>query len=90
MTTIDPHTLDSEDSLKWARDEFEIPLKSDSGGDGTSNLFPNGNVTMETLLITLSSTGDGEVVYLCGNSLGLLPKQARKLLNEEIDVWSKR
>ena len=28
-----------------------------------------------------------EVVYLCGNSLGLLPKQTKTLLNEELDVW---
>lgn len=42
---------------------------------------------------TLTSSpfvGDGQVIYLCGNSLGLLPKRARTLLIEEIDVWSKR
>ncbi|KAJ9102951.1 hypothetical protein QFC19_004507 [Naganishia cerealis] len=67
MTTLDPHRLDAEDPLKWARDEFEIPLRSDSGGEGQD-----------------------DVVYLCGNSLGLLPKRARTLMIEEIDVWSKR
>lgn len=39
MTSNDPHTLDAQDPLKWARDEFEIPLKSDSGGDGMSELL---------------------------------------------------
>lgn len=34
--------------------------------------------------------GDGEVTYLCGNSLGLLPKRGRQLVQEELDVWSKR
>jgi hypothetical protein len=50
MPAIDPHTLDAEDPLKWARDEFEIPLKSDSGGDGTSDLFHSGDVTDLVLL----------------------------------------
>ena len=34
--------------------------------------------------------GEGELVYLCGNSLGLLPKRGRQIVNEELDVWSKR
>jgi kynureninase len=29
-----------------------------------------------------------EVAYFCGNSLGLQPKETRKLLTEELDVWS--
>ena len=28
------------------------------------------------------------VVYLCGHSLGLLPKAAKRILNEELDAWS--
>jgi kynureninase len=31
-----------------------------------------------------------EAVYLCGHSLGLAPKQALQLVNEELDVWSRR
>ena len=33
---------------------------------------------------------DGEAIYFCGNSLGLLNKNARKHLMEELDVWSTR
>ena len=33
---------------------------------------------------------DEPCTYLCGNSLGLLPKRARKLVEEELDVWSTR
>ncbi|CCA69230.1 related to BNA5-kynureninase, required for biosynthesis of nicotinic acid from tryptophan via kynurenine pathway [Serendipita indica DSM 11827] len=29
-------------------------------------------------------------VYLCGNSLGLLPKRTKQLISEELDVWGKR
>lgn len=85
MSPIDAHQLDAQDPLAWARDEFEIPLQSDSGGQGTC---PS-DVTSNTG-IDLCATGDGQVTYLCGNSLGLLPKRARTLLIEEIDVWSKR
>jgi hypothetical protein len=35
MQPIDPAQLDAQDPLKWTRDEFEIPLQSHSGGDGT-------------------------------------------------------
>jgi kynureninase len=28
--------------------------------------------------------------YLCGNSLGLMPSQTRKAINDELDAWSQR
>ncbi|OCF73607.1 kynureninase [Kwoniella mangroviensis CBS 8886] len=31
--------------------------------------------------------GDGEAIYFCGNSLGLLNKKARQHMIEELDVW---
>ncbi|RXK42510.1 kynureninase [Tremella mesenterica] len=31
---------------------------------------------------------DGEAIYFCGNSLGLLARKARKHMLEELDVWS--
>jgi kynureninase len=37
-----------------------------------------------------ASSSEEEAVYLCGNSLGLQPKQTRTLLNEELDVWAAR
>ncbi|MCP3902605.1 MAG: kynureninase [Planctomycetes bacterium] len=34
---------------------------------------------------------DGEdVIYLCGNSLGLQPKAARRLVEQELDDWARR
>ncbi|WWD17989.1 kynureninase [Kwoniella shandongensis] len=32
--------------------------------------------------------GEGEAIYFCGNSLGLLNKRARQHILEELDVWS--
>lgn len=31
----------------------------------------------------------GESIYLCGNSLGLLPKRTRAVLNQELDDWGR-
>ena len=33
--------------------------------------------------------GGAPLAYLCGNSLGLLPRAARTLVNEELDDWSR-
>ncbi|TFK84620.1 kynureninase [Polyporus arcularius HHB13444] len=33
---------------------------------------------------------DQPCTYLCGNSLGLLPKRAKKLVEEELEVWGTR
>ncbi|PIA16141.1 kynureninase [Coemansia reversa NRRL 1564] len=35
-----------------------------------------------------AADGNGLCVYLCGNSLGLMPKQSRRILNEEMDEWA--
>jgi kynureninase len=31
--------------------------------------------------------GNGETIYLCGNSLGLQPKETQRLLEEELEDW---
>ena len=33
---------------------------------------------------------DNPCTYLCGNSLGLMPKRSRKLVEEELQVWGTR
>ncbi|KAJ2488706.1 Kynureninase (L-kynurenine hydrolase) [Coemansia sp. RSA 2052] len=35
-------------------------------------------------------SSEAPCTYLCGNSLGLLPKRARRILNEEVDEWAAR
>src|SRR3546814_13053853 len=34
--------------------------------------------------------GDDEQIYLCGNSLGLMPHAARDAVSEELDAWAPR
>lgn len=36
------------------------------------------------------SETDDKVNYLCGNSLGLMPKSTREFINKELDAWSAR
>lgn len=38
----------------------------------------------------LRSDGDGQITYLCGNSLGLLSQRSNTLVQEELGVWAKR
>ena len=33
---------------------------------------------------------DEPCTYMCGNSLGLLAKRSRKLVEEELEVWATR
>ena len=33
---FDPVEADKNDPLNWTRDEFELPLRSESGGEGQS------------------------------------------------------
>jgi len=110
--SFDPVEADRNDPLSWTRDEFELPLRAESGGKGKSSLsshylfflfsIDNGG-SLEWLDIAYENPsngsltlycpahiGEGELVYLCGNSLGLLPKRGRQIINEELDVWSRR
>src|SRR4051795_7909845 len=35
------------------------------------------------------SSGNKPLIYFCGNSLGLMPKTAKQLVEEELDDWAK-
>ncbi|KAI8325934.1 kynureninase-like protein [Martensiomyces pterosporus] len=37
-----------------------------------------------------SASGGSSCTYLCGNSLGLLPKRSRRILNEELTEWAQK
>ncbi|KAJ1735124.1 Kynureninase (L-kynurenine hydrolase) [Coemansia biformis] len=37
-----------------------------------------------------SAGDDSACVYMCGNSLGLMPRRARAILDEEMDEWASR
>ena len=77
--------LDAEDPLREFRSSFSIPLVKDvkSKVHDPSKAPPH-----EAHADSGHEESSEEAVYLCGNSLGLMPKRTRQLVNEELDVWS--
>ncbi|KAI8891988.1 pyridoxal phosphate-dependent transferase [Globomyces pollinis-pini] len=64
------------------RDQFIIPKLKTISKNSSNN-------ATETECIDLSAEdGERECVYLCGNSLGLQPKQTKSLVLQELEVWS--
>jgi len=103
MSEIDEFTLayaqqqDREDELKGFRSRFYFPEfneRSDgsggsggfrgsggsgSGGSGGSDkVGPDGRT---------ASVGSGKMIYFCGNSLGLQPREAEDYLRQELVDW---
>lgn len=40
--------------------------------------------------LNATTSAEDDVIYLCGNSLGLQPKSAEKFIHEELEEWRKR
>ncbi|CAB4255179.1 similar to Saccharomyces cerevisiae YLR231C BNA5 Kynureninase, required for the de novo biosynthesis of NAD from tryptophan via kynurenine [Maudiozyma barnettii] len=76
--------MTTNSTLKWekldekfpceSRDEFHIPTYKSLG-------IPN---------IPEGKTETSSVNYLCGNSLGLMPKQTKIAINHELQAWAER
>lgn len=64
--------LDAIDPLRGFRERFEFPQLKRTGLQPRATEGPVAN----------------GVVYLAGNSLGLMPKSVRAVLNEELDDWA--
>ncbi|KAK9721902.1 Kynureninase (L-kynurenine hydrolase) [Basidiobolus ranarum] len=69
------HYMDKQDKLANLRQEFYIPTVQDVLPE--SEQKPLGPYKAEE-----------ECIYLCGNSLGLLPKKSKQYVEEELDVWA--
>lgn len=67
------HDLDARDPLASYRARFSIPFSRDIPGRAASN----------------PGTPAASAVYLCGNSLGLMPSSARSAVVQELDDWAK-
>ena len=85
--------LDDNDELKHLREEFSLPKVSECIAEGVGKLAEkylgyNKDHSLKWCSLLVPITAEEEVVYLNGNSLGLLPKRTRKLINEELDVWA--
>ncbi|KAJ3763447.1 kynureninase [Lentinula raphanica] len=60
------------------RDEFSLPINGEVGAHKLQNV---------DLDVTES---DKSCTYLCGNSLGLMSKRSKELIEEEVNVWATR
>jgi kynureninase len=80
MTAFDPgrayaEQLDRDDPLASYRSRFAFPTRA-SLSSGRPADAPAGE--------------DDEIIYFCGNSLGLMPHDVRTVVNEELDQWAAR
>lgn len=69
-------SLDAQDPLRHFRDEFIIPSKKD-----LKRKTLNANENIE-------DSSDPRSIYLCGNSLGLQPRNTRKYLEHYLRTWA--
>jgi kynureninase len=77
--------LDANDTLAPLRNEYILPTMADIGVTATSSSSSSASSADPT-----PESLSEPALYLCGNSLGPLPKRSKQLLHEEIDVWGKR
>lgn len=79
-----------EDALSKYRDEFVIPTNRSMKASRVpqslreSRQAPRATPNSEVVVV------DETCTYLCGNSLGVLPKRSRQLVQEELEVWGTR
>ncbi|KAG5438933.1 hypothetical protein PCANB_002263 [Pneumocystis canis] len=71
--------LDENDPLALLRYEFEWPNNKEK--------IINEIINEENNTLKTSSLRETHI-YLCGHSLGLLPKRTRELINEELNIWA--
>ena len=86
--------MDAADSLAHLRNEFCIPRRRHHGKAPKHDEQPVASPSPATSRDDSGSANGTpvpeELVYLCGNSLGLLPKESRRLVEQEFDVWADR
>lgn len=83
--------LDARCPLRKMRGKFKIPIVRDVASKSHD---PDASIKSNTTekssdMVQKSSilSAEDECVYLCGNSLGLLPKHTERLLKQELEVW---
>ncbi|KAL8828390.1 MAG: hypothetical protein Q9170_006621 [Blastenia crenularia] len=90
-TLVEAQKLDTSDELHHLRSEFIIPTKDDLkrktlSNEGTSPIL----LRHETLTVQtgLASGYEEPCIYLCGNSLGLQPRQTTDLVATHLKAWA--
>lgn len=73
---------DQADPLRHFRDEFCLPRAEDIASQRSNSDAP-------PLAAANAPQKDTPAVYLCGNSLGLMPKRTREAVNQELEDWAR-
>lgn len=89
----DPAELDQRDEQKCYADMFAIPTNKEIGaskiatGSGKPKLtLPVNDLSLYFVLGLENAT----CTYLCGNSLGVMPKRSAEFVKEELLIWGTR
>lgn len=89
--------LDALPSIGAAtRELYELPTRGNIHAEGSSGERVSATLPLScgradcSPVNAVRARPDEPCIYLAGNSLGCLPKKARKLMNEELDVWGSR
>lgn len=76
---------DLQDPLAGLRDSFHLPSLAGAGSSGAAGSAQDAGGTGAR-----PACGTGPGAYLCGHSLGLQPKEAARLVAEELESWARR
>ncbi|KAK4530885.1 hypothetical protein CCYA_CCYA06G1742 [Cyanidiococcus yangmingshanensis] len=83
--------LDMNDRLSGFRKEFCLPLCEDVETEATDTASVRKQSSPQSAVDRRKRCDGGvrpSAVYLCGHSLGLLPKRTRELVSVHLDLWA--
>lgn len=87
--------LDSRDNQGSYSHQFIIPTNNDMSADcvpvetGKPG-YRAGDGSLSPIIKSCILKAENSCTYLCGNSLGLMPRRSAELVKEELEVWGTR
>lgn len=87
--------VDSHDEQECYSHQFIIPTNRDMSADHVpveagKPGYRAGDVSLSVIIKSCILKAENSCTYLCGNSLGLLPRRSAELVKEELEVWGTR
>ena len=87
--------VDIRDEKDCYSHQFIIPTNSDMSADrlpveAGKPGYRAGDGSLSLIIKSCILKAEKSCTYLCGNSLGLLPRRSAELVKEELEVWGTR